>query len=78
MLRVVADVGKIVGIEKSAVVGKFGQFVAVAEAAGLMADVAGESDRFAGRERLLECVNRVKIARRRADAMERRGRIANS
>ncbi len=44
---VVADVGDIIGVEKSAVIGELGEFVAVAEATGLVAHIAGEGDRLA-------------------------------
>ena len=68
---VVADVGNIVGVEEGAVVSELGEFVAVAEAAGLVAHVAGESDGFAGRQGLVESVDRVHVARRGADQVER-------
>ena len=68
---VVADVGEVVGVEEGAVVGELRQLVAVAEAAGLMAHVAGESDGFAGRQGLIEGVDGVQVARRGADQVER-------
>ena len=68
---VVADVGEVVGVEEGAVVGELGELVAVAEAAGLVADIAGEGDGFAGRQRLVERVDGVHVARRGADQVER-------
>ena len=56
---VVADVGNVVGVEKGAVVGELRKFVAVAEAAGLVADVTGEGDGLAGCQGLLQGIDGV-------------------
>ena len=68
---VVADVGDVVGVEEGAVVGELSRLIAVAEAAGLVADVAGEGDGFAGRQGLVEGVDGVHVARGGADQVER-------
>ena len=68
---VVADVGKIARVEEGAVVGELRGLVAVAEATGLVAHVERQGDRFAGRQRLVERVDGVEVARRRAHQVER-------
>ncbi len=57
-------------VEERAGVGELGPLVAILEAAGSLADVEGHVDLFARRERLIERVDGVEIARARGDAVE--------
>ncbi len=68
---VVADIGDIVRVKEGAVVRELRRLVAVAEAPGLVADVAGEGDSFAGRQGLFEGINGVQVAWCRADEVKR-------
>jgi len=70
-VRVVADIREVVGIEEGSVVGELSGLIAVAEAAGLVADVAGKGNSFAGRQGLFQGVNGVEVARRGTDKVER-------
>jgi hypothetical protein len=56
--------GIVVGVEEGSVIGELGKLVIVTEAAGLVADVAGERNGFAGRQRLIEGIDGIKITRR--------------
>ena len=68
---VVADVGDVVRVEESAVVGELSRLIAVLEAAGLMAQITAECDGLARRQGLVEAVDRVHLARRGTEQMER-------
>ena len=61
-IAAVADFRKVRLVEEGAIVGKLRELVAVAEAAALVADPGGERNGFAGRERLVEGVDGIKIA----------------
>ena len=63
MLGVVADGGEVAGVEERAVVGELGALVAVLEAAAGVADVEGEVELVARRERRVELVDGVERAR---------------
>src|ERR1700733_931023 len=67
---VVPDVGDVIGVKERTVESKLGEFVAVAKAAGLVADVASERDRFARRQGLFESIDGINIAGCRADQAE--------
>src|SRR4029077_379920 len=67
---VVTDVGNVIGIEEGAIVGELWEFVAVAESAALVTDIAGERNRFAWRQWLVESVDRIHVAWRGADHVE--------
>src|ERR1700722_1360990 len=70
-VRVVANIGKELNVEKRSVVGKLRRLIAVAKTVRFVSHGEGERHDVAGSERLLESIDRVQIAGLAADQVKR-------
>src|SRR6185437_7112523 len=67
---VIADVRNVAGIEESAVVGELGKLSTIPKAPRPVTDIAADGEGVARRERLLERIDGVDVARCRTHKME--------
>ena len=69
-IRVIADNGKVTGVEEGAGVGEFGAFAAIAETVSCVGDGEVHVELVPGSKGLFKRVNGVEIARARGDLVE--------